>query len=67
MGFKQRIWADLKRLPAVRYVLDIFNVKVLSLFQIAETCNSALTTGIDDITDFLSLTFCSCVGEITRF
>jgi hypothetical protein len=34
MGFKQRIWADLKRLPAVRYVLGIFNVKPLSLLQI---------------------------------
>jgi hypothetical protein len=34
MGFKQMIRADLKRLPAVRYVLGIFNVKPLSLLQI---------------------------------
>ena len=31
VGFKYRIRADLKRLPAVRYALSILNVKPLSL------------------------------------
>ena len=34
VGFKYRMRSDLKRLPAVRYALDIFNSKQLSLFQI---------------------------------
>jgi hypothetical protein len=31
---------------------------------IAETCNSAPETGIDDITNFLIPHFCRLVGEI---
>jgi hypothetical protein len=52
VGLKLRIWANLKRLSAVRYALGIFNFKPLVLLQIADSNTSALRTGADDIINF---------------
>ena len=50
-----------------RYQLEIIKIRILrELKYIAVTTTRDQKSVIDDITGFLSLTFCSC-GEITIF
>jgi hypothetical protein len=52
--------------PFLKTISQLFN-QSQNLEYIAETCNSALRTGVDDITGFLSLYFLPISWRYVRF